>query len=83
MRYVVEADGHPGHDHSKSHSTQDLLANDGTRQYRNRVNHRSLVSTRSEESNLDVSPGSVQGYSTDGDAFIAEDPKNQIVGSSA
>ena len=81
MDNVVEADTRPGHDHSKSYSTEDLLADDGTRQYRNRVSHRSLVSTRSEESNLDVSPGSVQGYSTDGDAFIAEDPTNQIVGS--
>ena len=47
------------------------------------VRNRSLVSTLSEESKLDVSPASMESDSTEGDAFIAEEPTNKILGSAA
>ena len=53
MDGVVEADHGPGYDHSKSHLTRHLLVDDSIRQDRNHVGNRSLVSTLSEESDLD------------------------------
>ena len=47
------------------------------------IRNRSPVSTLSEEPTLDFSPASMQGDSTEGDAFIAEEPTNKIVRSGA
>ena len=43
--------------------------------------NRSPVSTLSDESKVDISPASLQGESTEGDAFIAKEPINRLVGS--
>ncbi|KAL8667360.1 MAG: hypothetical protein Q9168_007273 [Polycauliona sp. 1 TL-2023] len=69
--------GRPGHLHSEY-----SLSDDGTRQSPTRTRSGSLVSTPSEDSNLDVLPESVQGHSTEGDAFITEEPENNTLGSS-
>lgn len=45
----------------------------------NRVGSRSLLLNPSEESNLGVSSGSMQGYNTDSDALIAQEPQNNMV----
>lgn len=45
----------------------------------NRVGSRSLLLNPSEESNLGVSSGSMQGYNTDSDALIAQEPQNNMM----
>lgn len=43
--------------------------------------NRSPVSTLNDKSKVDVSPASLQGDSTEGDAVIVEEPRNKMVGS--
>ena len=73
--------GRQAHDHSNTNTTQSLLDDDCIQQDRNLVTDTCLGSTFGEDSKFDVPPYSTHGDSTEGNAFLTEEPRNKITGS--